>query len=286
VNAPQKWLPNTWNGKTVRAPGDTIIWEILTILNTNNNSLGAYAADIDTFFKRIAPIDTSNHSRFHMEAKGPGGINRMWGYLVNAQSHNSRYRNIFSTTISQSTPYLGSTSLLPLIRPWSAGRRHWVWYGTADAGSPPAASQQLYDTLQGTKTLTAQAGGTTGAGTWDSCLSLRGTTVATNRWLWMVSNSGSAKISTVFPVENTTPVNATRIHVYPNPAQNKVMVTMTGLTSDYRIIVTDLLGRRQQVINHVKQQNYLLDISRLQRGVYFIQIESGNERFQQKLMKE
>jgi hypothetical protein len=286
VNAPQKWLPNTWNGKTVRAPGDTIIWEILTIVNTNNNFLAAYADDINYFFNHIAPIDTSNHNRFHAEGKGSGGINRMWGYLVNAQTHNSPYRNIFGTTISQSTPYLGSSGLLPQIATYSPGRRHWVWYGTADAGSPPAASQQLYDALQGTKTLTAQAGGTAGAGTWDSCLSRMGTTVASNRWLWMVSNS-SARTGTITSTEQITPdIDKIRMGIYPNPAQNRVMVTVPGLTNSYTLVVTDLTGRRHQVINNVQQVNYLLDVSGLRRGVYFIQIESRNGSFRYKLLKE
>jgi hypothetical protein len=184
VNAPQKWLGGTWNGKTVRAAGDTIIWEILTIVNTNNNFLAAYARDIDTFFKKIAPIDTSKHQFFHMEGKA-WGVHKVWGYLTNSQSHNSPYRHIFSTTINQSTGHLGSSGILPAIKTHSAGRRHWVWYGTADTVSAPSASVQLYDSLQGVKTLTAQSGGTHGASTWDSCLSTRGTNANTNRWLWM-----------------------------------------------------------------------------------------------------
>src|SRR5688572_31944775 len=45
THSPQKWLGISWNGKTARAPGDTILWEMLTIPNTNNNWMGAYSAD-------------------------------------------------------------------------------------------------------------------------------------------------------------------------------------------------------------------------------------------------
>lgn len=190
TNAPQKWLGGAWNGKTVRAPGDTIIWEIFTIPNTNNNFLGAYASDINYFFSHIAQIDTSNHALFHIEGIA-GGVPKMWGYLTNAQTHNSPYRHIFSTTINVSTGYLGSSGLFPGIRTHSPGRRHWVWYGTADATSAPAASQQLYDTLQGAKRLTAQSGGTHGAITWDSCFSTKGADTNTNRWKWMVSEAST-----------------------------------------------------------------------------------------------
>lgn len=246
--------------------------------------MGAYADDINYFFEHIT-ADTSNHGRFHAEGKGPGGINRMWGYLVNAQSHNSPYRNIFSTTISQSTPFLGSSSLLPLINTWSAGRRHWVWYGTADAGSPPAASQQLYDTLRGTKTLTAQIGGTAGAGTWDSCLSFRGTTINTNRWLWMVSGSSARAGEFVNNTPVAAPVN-NKWRIYPNPARSQVTVSMGEVLNGYRLTVTDAMGRQQKVINNIRQSNYMLDISAFRQGIYFIEIDAGGKRLQQKLVKE
>src|SRR5688500_8226611 len=191
ANAPQKWLGGTWNGKTVRAVGDTVIWEILTIVNTNNNSLGAYARDIDTFFKKIAPIDTSKHQFFHI-AGIAWGVHKMWGIITNSQSHNSPYRNIFSTTINVSTGYLGSSGIFPGIKAHSPGKRHWVWYGTADTVSAPNASVQLYDTLQGDKRKTEQTGGTHGASTWDNCFSTGGTDANTNRWIWMAGASTSA----------------------------------------------------------------------------------------------
>src|SRR5688572_10120651 len=55
--SPQKLLKDDgvdeWDGRTVRAPGDTIVWEVLTIANTSNNWMGAYASDIDFFFANI-----------------------------------------------------------------------------------------------------------------------------------------------------------------------------------------------------------------------------------------
>lgn len=191
--APQKWLNDAglnWDGRTVRAPGDTIIWEVLTIPHNSATFMANYAADINYFFANIAFIDTSDYSRFHMEGLS-GGVGRMWGFMTNLQDHNSPYRHIFSTTISQSCAWLGQTTEMAA---YSHNRRHWVWYGTADAnpGTPPAASVSLYNTLNGTKHLTAQSGSGHGASTWDSCMSLHGTDTLTNRWLWMVAKNDTA----------------------------------------------------------------------------------------------
>src|ERR1051325_3758306 len=56
-----------WDGRTVRAPGDTVIWEVLTIANTHDNWMAVYADDINYFFAHICPIDTSDHSKFHIK---------------------------------------------------------------------------------------------------------------------------------------------------------------------------------------------------------------------------
>jgi hypothetical protein len=286
TNAPQKWLPAQWNGKTVRAPGDTIIWEIFTIGNTNNYSLGAYISDINYFFSHIESIDTSMHRRFHIESKA-GGTKRMWGYLVNAQgTSNNHYRNIFGTTITQSTGYFGSSGLLPLIRQYSPGKKHWVWRGASDATAPAAASQQLYDSLQGTKTLTSQVGGTAGASTWDSCLSRSGTTITTNRWLWMANSTGILRMTNPVATAADRSNQVMPIGVYPNPARNSVMVTPGFAGDPYRITVTDAMGRVYKVVNNIRHANYTLDVSTLKTGVYIIQVSNGKERIQKKLIKE
>ena len=80
--APQKWLNDAglnWDGRTVRAPGDTVVWEVLTIPNNSGTFMAAYAADINYFFTHIAAIDTTDHSRFHIEGLS-GGVGRQWGF--------------------------------------------------------------------------------------------------------------------------------------------------------------------------------------------------------------
>lgn len=291
TNSPQKILEDAginWNGKTVRAAGDTVLWEVLTIPNTSSYWLSPYAADIDSFFKHIAAIDTSDHRRFHAIGLG-GGVARMWGYLVNDQSHNSPYRNIFNTTISMSSGWLSPSSQ---IAAYSTGRRHWVWHGASDANSatPPSAGQSLYDLLNGSKRLTMQTGGTHSANTWDSCMSISGTDSSTNRWLWMALDPGGSPYRLAGGVKDIPTGNYIlpgKVSLYPNPARNKVMVILGDMqNSPYSISIRDLSGRRYKTAANIRQVGYVLDVSDLKAGVYIISIGNNRQSVQHKLLKE
>lgn len=180
VESPQKLLQDAginWDGRTVRAPDDTIIWEVLSIPNA---AVLDEADDIQYFLTHIAAVDTSEHWRFHIMGQS-GGAYRMWQYLL---GYYNSYQQIFSTTISMSVPFADLTD----VPAYSAGKRHWVWYGAADDLSLPLASTNLYGALNGDKRITGLTGGTHNEYTWDSCMSLKGTTINSNRWLWMVTS--------------------------------------------------------------------------------------------------
>ncbi|WP_295127671.1 T9SS type A sorting domain-containing protein [uncultured Chitinophaga sp.] len=173
VEAPQKLFEDAginWDGRTVRAPGDTVVWEVLTIPHTASDS------DVDYFLSHIAPINTAESWRFHLVGQG-AGAERIWGFLSTGNN-----ADIFSTTISMSPEYYDGYR----AHTYSYGKRNWVWYGTDDTYMLPWKSTQLYDDLQGEKHITGIPGGHQSS-VWDSCLSLSGTTISTNRWLWMVS---------------------------------------------------------------------------------------------------
>lgn len=287
INSPQKLLEDAginWNGRTIRAPGDTVVWEVLTIVNTHGNWIPVYAADIAYFFANICPIDTSDHSKIHIMGLG-GGVARMWNYLINAQSHNSDYRNVFSTTISLSSPWLSSMSD---ISTYSAGRRHWVWHGEDETyPTPAAAGQLLYDNLQGDKQLTIQDDGLHDAATFDSCMSLNDVDTFSSRWLWMTYavGSGSLRVNNGELLEEIIPAKQ-KLTLYPNPAKSRVVIGLPVLSGACQIKLLDMNGRQHRLITNVSSPIYQLDVSGLSPGVYIIQVDSKSYRLQTKFVKE
>lgn len=283
TNAPEKFLGTTWDGRTVRPNGDSIKWEILTIMSTSDNWMGAYASDINYFFDNIDPIDTDEKQYFHVAGLSEG-VGRMWGFLNNDQGHNSPYRDVFSTTISMSCQWIDFSKAANS----SHNRRNWVWYGSADTDpfTPPAASVSLYNALNGYKRSTSQTGGTHGANTWDNCMGISGTDSNSNRWLWMAGQVGGTSKRPVTPVitevinEKEMPVT-----VFPNPGYDKVFVRFNEMpVKNYKMIVTDMNGKVYKVIT-TNQLIYELDVSGLAKGMYILQIDNNGVKTERKLLK-
>ncbi|WP_282030872.1 T9SS type A sorting domain-containing protein [Winogradskyella eximia] len=76
--------------------------------------------------------------------------------------------------------------------------------------------------------------------------------------------------------------NAQSIQVYPNPVKNKLEITSSQVI-DYLTIV-DINGR---VLKEIKLSNleYSLDVSGLTKGVYFLEIQSGESKSTKKFVK-
>lgn len=290
IESPQKMLKDlgiNWNGRTVIAPGDTISWEVLSIPYNSGYWLPNYASDINYFFSHIGAVDTSDHSRFHIIGVS-GGVGRMWGYLTNDQSHNSPYRHIFSTTISVATHWFSNYT--PLTD-YSTGRRHWVWHGADDASgtNPPAASTALFGILNGEKKLTMQAGAGHDSVTVDSCFSLAGTDSSTNRWIWMVQpdTSGSSLLMGGEQLAYQKAfVEKKTFRLYPNPTSAFVRLDFEALPkATYRVTVLDVNGRVVHVETNVNPTQQV-DVTKLPKGLYILQLEGGGAKVQQKFIKQ
>lgn len=287
--SPQKLLNDlgiNWDGRTVRAPGDTIVWEVFSIPYNSGYWLPNYASDINYFFTHIAPIDTTDHDLFHIVGVS-GGVGRMWGYITNDQSHNSPYRNLFSTTISVATHWFSSYA--PLAA-YSTGRRHWIWHGADDVSgtNPPAASTALYNSLNGDKRLTMQAGGGHNSVTVDSAFSLAGSDSSNNRWLWMVTPPASL-LRGAGPAQQVVKAPATPavLLAYPNPSSGIARLSWGGKAGTvYRVSVMDMSGRLRKSESGVRGSSHVLDVSLLERGMYVVRVEGGGAQFVLKLMKE
>ena len=75
--------------------------------------------------------------------------------------------------------------------------------------------------------------------------------------------------------------------IYPNPAKDKATLSLTGLTANAKIIVSDLQGRIIQTEDlQAGTETYELNTSNYASGVYYIRILCGNNSNTQKLIIE
>ena len=80
---------------------------------------------------------------------------------------------------------------------------------------------------------------------------------------------------------------AIKAMIYPNPAKDKATLSLTGLTANAKIIVSDLQGRIIQTEDlQADTETYELNTSNYASGVYYIRILCGNNVNTQKLIVE
>jgi len=171
TEAPGKYLNDAgtnWDGKVVRANGDTIQFMVLTLFN----NFGGYnppsiVSDINYFFSNATNLpDTSKHNRYAFSGFS-GGPGRMWGTMVES---GFVYANVFGHTLSISPTGIGVD-----VTAISANKRNKVHRNGDDAnvGTPEVAANDLFNDLSGYKDLYKPAA--TGQGhSADSALSIYG----------------------------------------------------------------------------------------------------------------
>ena len=80
---------------------------------------------------------------------------------------------------------------------------------------------------------------------------------------------------------------AIKAMIYPNPAKDKATLSLSGLTANAKIIVSDLQGRIIQTEDlQAGSETYELNTSNYASGVYYIRILCGNNVNTQKLIVE
>lgn len=82
-------------------------------------------------------------------------------------------------------------------------------------------------------------------------------------------------------IENTSQTHS-KLLVYPNPAQNKITIELPGVFS-YRLV--NLLGVIVKQTSHNKNITEI-DLSQTSKGIYFLEIEIGNDRITKKIIIE
>jgi hypothetical protein len=72
-------------------------------------------------------------------------------------------------------------------------------------------------------------------------------------------------------------------NVYPNPAEDKATISVSGLMNATKIVVSDMQGRIL-LSDDMNESTYELNTSNYASGVYYIRIISGNTVNTQKLI--
>ncbi len=76
---------------------------------------------------------------------------------------------------------------------------------------------------------------------------------------------------------STANFNAVDFLLYPNPASHSVQISLPSATEMIdNVIVYDVLGKSIKSINTVSSNQLSIDVSELQKGVYFVEIQTEN----------
>jgi hypothetical protein len=86
-------------------------------------------------------------------------------------------------------------------------------------------------------------------------------------------------------INNYRPTEKTYItEIYPNPFNEKLIISLEELTNEGDIIIFDLLGK-EIYSQHIKSNETELDLSFLNTGLYFIKIQSADFKIVKKVIK-
>jgi len=97
-------------------------------------------------------------------------------------------------------------------------------------------------------------------------------------WVAEISCDGNVGIN---PAETSSIIN-----IYPNPAQDWCIIESNFRDAEELLIKAfDITGKQVHAAIIDNSSNYNLDISNWERGIYYFEVLSGNERYSQKILK-
>jgi len=103
---------------------------------------------------------------------------------------------------------------------------------------------------------------------------------------FLVVNVVNENSSASRPILSNTFENDDILSIYPNPATDKVFINFTG-KDDYNLKLTDITGKVIKQIEAVNYQNITaIDVSDVNKGIYFIELKNRENKTTQKLIIE
>jgi hypothetical protein len=76
--------------------------------------------------------------------------------------------------------------------------------------------------------------------------------------------------------EDFTQVDSFRISVYPNPANEEVIISSKETSEDYFMIFCDLTGRTIYSLKNISGEKSIINTSDFENGIYFLSVETAN----------
>jgi hypothetical protein len=77
-----------------------------------------------------------------------------------------------------------------------------------------------------------------------------------------------------------------KLDYFPNPAKEQVLVRFNNIIQDGKLTVYDMSGRNVISQTLSTRNNIIIDVSTLQAGIYFLEMQAGERRFYDKLVVE
>ena len=98
--------------------------------------------------------------------------------------------------------------------------------------------------------------------------------------------TGNAGFGRVFEFEiiDTSTSFTSKTMIYPNPANKMTLVKTEGKTAIFKTVVLDLTGKIVKDYSKSIDSEQAIDVSGLKKGIYVVQIFTGNERITKKLL--
>jgi hypothetical protein len=130
-----------------------------------------------------------------------------------------------------------------------------------------------------------------GAGTYNICLSITDSAGCTSGYchsFYLLSPMSTTVTVNVIPASSTgiteKPDEKT-FSIYPNPASNDLLISMPQLKGNGELALYNVLGEIKYRLA-VTEQEMHVDISQLSKGIYFIELSSGNKINRERLVKQ
>lgn len=104
----------------------------------------------------------------------------------------------------------------------------------------------------------------------------------------VMGNTTTVKMVRTYDPNSNSIIEPTKenlFNVFPNPAKNNITV-QCGNSTSAQITVSDITGKVVLLHQTNRNQTNSINISHLNKGMYFISIVNGKETFTKKLMVE